>query len=321
MNIILQILLLALGFVMLVKGADWFVDGACCIAEKFHIPQLIIGLTIVAMGTSAPEAAVSITSAFKGAADITIGNIVGCNILNILIILGLSAIIVPLKVAKSTIRIEIPFLITISAILLIEGLDGTISFLDGAILILCFLLYLAYLLYSAIKHPAEDEEGGKKLKLWQALLALVIGMVLIVWGSDVAVDAATEIARIMGLSERFIGLTIVALGTSLPELITTITSLRKGRASLGVGNVIGANVFNLVLVSGVAVSLAPFDVPCENYLLNTGLNLSLVFDIPVMLGVMSLMIFPTLASKKLARWQGVALLGIYAAFCVCQFML
>ena len=303
MNIILQILLLALGFVMLVKGADWFVDGACCIAEKFHIPQLIIGLTIVAMGTSAPEAAVSITSAFKGAADITIGNIVGSNILNILIILGLSAIIVPLKVAKSTIRIEIPFLIAISAILLIEGLDGTISFLDGAILILCFLLYLAYLLYSAIKHPAEDEEGGKKLKLWQALLALVIGMVLIVWGSDVAVDAATEIARIMGLSERFIGLTIVALGTSLPELFTSVTAARKGNADIAIGNIVGSNIFNILFVVGLSSLIIP--VPFAT---------AFRVDTAISMAAAAFLLVACLRSHKLERWSGIIMLLGYAAY-------
>ena len=155
----------------------------------------------------------------------------------------------------------------------------------------------------------------------QELLLLVGGAAIIAVGADLLVEHGQIIAIKLGVPETVVALLFVALGTSLPELVTTITSLRKGRASLGVGNVIGANVFNLVLVSGVAVTLAPFDVPCENFLLNTGLNMSLVLEIPVMLGVMALMIFPTLASKKLARWQGILLLGIYAAFCVCQFVL
>ena len=220
MNMILQLLFLVVGFVMLSKGSDWFVDGACDISRRFHIPQLIVGLTIVAMGTSAPEAAVSITSAFKGVADITIGNIVGSNILNILVILGLASAIVPLSIANSTIRVDMPFLIVITAVLYVMGLDGTISFLDGLILAVCFILYIAYLIYCAKFTPegAGEEEPAKELKLWQALLALVGGLAVIVLGSNIAVNAATEIARIIGISERIIGLTIVALGTSLPEL-------------------------------------------------------------------------------------------------------
>ena len=196
MEIIIHILLLALGFAMLVKGADWFVDGASGIAERFKIPQLVIGLTIVAMGTSAPEAAVSITAAAQGSADITIGNIVGSNIMNVLGILGLAAAIVPIAVGKSTVRIEIPFLIVITALLALLGLDGVISLVDGIILVIFFLIYMAYLLYRA-KHNPEEPEEGKHLKLWQALLATVVGLALIVIGSDFAVDAASEIARIL----------------------------------------------------------------------------------------------------------------------------
>ena len=189
-----------------------------------------------------------------------------------------------------------------------------------------FAVYMFLTVRNGLRNPdaaaSEEAEGEEKeRKLWQELLLLVGGAAIIAVGADLLVEHGQIIAIELGVPETVVALLFVALGTSLPELVTTITSLRKGRASLGVGNVIGANIFNLVLVSGVAVSLAPFDVPVENTLLNTGLNLSLVFDIPVMLGVMSLMIFPALMNKKLSRWQGLALLGIYAAFVVCQFVL
>jgi len=188
-----------------------------------------------------------------------------------------------------------------------------------------FVVYTILTVRNGLKNPdeaeEEEEEGGKERTLLMELVLLVIGAAVIAVGADLLVEHGQVIALGLGVPETVVALLFVALGTSLPELVTTITSLRSGHASLGVGNVIGANVFNLVLVSGVAVSLAPFKVPCENFLLDTNLNMSLVFEIPVMLGVMALMIFPTLASKKLARWQGILLLGIYIAFCICQFVL
>ena len=194
----------------------------------------------------------------------------------------------------------------------------------GFMMLSIFVVYMVLTVRNGMKNPdaaEEEEEESKERKLWQELILLVAGAAIIAIGADLLVEHGQIIAKEMGVPETVVALLFVALGTSLPELVTTITSLKKGRASLGVGNVIGANVFNLVLVSGVAVSLAPFEVPCENTLLNTGLNMSLVFEIPVMLGVMSLMVFPALINKKLARWQGIALLGIYGAFVVCQFVL
>ena len=188
-----------------------------------------------------------------------------------------------------------------------------------------FAIYMFLTVRNGMKNPDaladEEEEDSKPKQLWQELLLLVVGAAVIAIGADLLVEHGQVIALGLGVPATVVALLFVALGTSLPELVTTITSLRKGRASLGIGNVIGANVFNLVLVSGVAVTLAPFDVPVENTLLNTGLNLSLVFDIPVMLLVMSLMCFPAMAKKKLGRWQGITLLCIYAAFCVLQFVL
>ena len=195
----------------------------------------------------------------------------------------------------------------------------------GFVMLSIFVVYMVLTVRNGMKNPdaaaEEEEEESKPKALWQELVLLVVGAAVIAVGANLLVEHGQIIALGLGVPETVVALLFVALGTSLPELVTTITSLKKGRASLGVGNVIGANVFNLVLVSGVAVSLAPFDVPVENELLNTGLNLSLVFDIPVMLAVMSLMIFPALIGKKLSRWQGIALLGVYAAFCVLQFVL
>ena len=228
MTLLLNLLFLVVGFAMLVKGADWFVDGAAGIAGKLKIPQLVIGLTIVAMGTSAPEAAVSITAALQGNADITIGNIVGSNILNVLIILGLASTIVSIAVAKSTVKYEIPFVIGITVLLLGLGFTGNkITFVEGIILWIAFIGYLTYLFVMAKNNKEEDDEV--KDSSWTKLvIASIVGLVLIVLGSDVTVDAATKIATILGMSERFIGLTIVALGTSLPELCTSVVAAKKG---------------------------------------------------------------------------------------------
>lgn len=307
MEMLLQILLLAVGFVMLVKGADWFVDGASGIAEKFKIPQLVIGLTIVAMGTSAPEAAVSISAALKGSADITIGNIVGSNILNILIILGLSAVITTLAVAKSTVHYELPFLICITVLLGLQGLDGTISLLDGIVQLVLFAAYLVYLLIMAKKNP-EEPEKPKQLKLWKALLFTVIGLGLVVWGSDLAVDAATSIARILGLSERFIGLTIVALGTSLPELFTSVSAARKGNADIAIGNIVGSNIFNILFVVGLSALIVP--VPFAS---------GFLFDTIVATAAAVLLLLCCIKGRKLKRWHGIVMLLGYVAYFIAIF--
>ena len=302
MTLILEILLLVLGFVLLVKGADWFVDGASGIAAKLHIPQLVIGLTIVAMGTSAPEAAVSISAALKDSADITIGNIVGSNILNILIILGLASAIVPIAVAKSTIRVDIPFMLAITGVLLVLGWDQTITFTDGLIMLVLFAAYLGYMLYMAKKGGEEGEEI-RDMNLWQAMLYTVLGLVLIVWGANIAVDAATALARIFGLSERFIGLTVVALGTSLPELFTSVTAARKGNADIAIGNIVGSNIFNILFVVGLSAMIVP--VPfTPNFRIDT--------MVAIAAGVMLLLC--SLRQKRLVRWHGFAMLLAYGAY-------
>ncbi|MBQ9844714.1 MAG: calcium/sodium antiporter [Oscillospiraceae bacterium] len=301
---IFEIILLAVGFAMLVKGADWFVGGAVCIADRFHIPPIIIGLTIVAMGTSAPEAAVSITSAFQGAADITVGNIVGSNIMNVLVILGLSAAIVPLAVTKSTIKVDIPFLGAITVLLLILGFDGTISFFDGIILIACFAAYIGYLISRTIRYSAQvEEEEITTMTLSKAIPLLIVGMGLIILGSNFAVDAATEIAKILGMSERTIGLTIVALGTSLPELCTSAAAAIKGNADIAVGNIVGSNLFNILFVVGISSLIIP--VPFAQ---------AFIPDMIIAI-VTTVFIFVVAKTKRnLPRWSGFVMLAGYVGY-------
>ena len=278
MEMLIQLVLLILGFVMLMKGADWFVDGAAGIAQRFGIPQLVIGLTIVAMGTSAPEAAVSIAAALKGSADITIGNVIGSNMLNVLIILGLTAVLCTVPVAKSTIRYEIPFMILITFLLLGLGYTGNqITFSEGLILWGFFLVYLFYLLKMSKDGKSSEEKTEKPEKvekeethtpIWKLLLFVVIGLSFIILGSDISVDAASAIARALGLSERIIGLTIVAIGTSLPELVTSVSAAKKGNADIAIGNIVGSNVFNILFVVGTTALVTPVAF-ASNFIVDT----------------------------------------------------
>lgn len=259
MEILLQVVWLALGFALLVKGADWFVDGASGFAAKLGIPQLVIGLTIVAMGTSMPEAAVSISAALRGNADITVGNIVGSNILNILIILGITAVIRTLKVAHSTIRYEIPFMIAVTLVLLWLGYTGSeVTWVEGILLWILFIGYLAYLLFMAKKNRDEEgQEQTKELSMVRLIGLTILGVVMIVAGSNFAVEGASNIAAALGISERFIGLTIVAFGTSLPELVTSVSAARKGNVDIAIGNIVGSNIFNILFIIGTTALITP----------------------------------------------------------------
>lgn len=307
MEIILQILLLILGFGLLVKGADWFVDGAAGVAEKFGIPQLVIGLTIVAMGTSAPEAAVSITAALKGNAGITIGNIVGSNILNVLIILGLSAVIVPIAVAKSTVKVEMPYMILITFLLLGLGISGNeIRLWEGVVLWVAFLVYLGYLFWMVKKDKNQQEEEKKKEEsIWKLLIMVIIGIVCIMLGSDFAVDAATVIAKEVGMSERLIGLTIVALGTSLPELVTSVSAAMKGKADIAIGNIVGSNIFNILFVVGTTALITP--VVFES---------KFIIDTIISAAAGILLWLCVFRDRKLSRAGGAIMLVGYAAYFV-----
>lgn len=257
MNFVLQIVFLALGFFLLVKGADWFVDGASGLARKLGIPQLVIGLTIVAMGTSLPEAAVSISAALRGNAEITIGNIVGSNILNILIILGVTALIATLKVADSTVRYEIPFMIVVTFVLLWLGYTGgQVTWLEGVILWVLFLLYLRYL-YMMAKKGKEEEREAEQLSTAKIIGLILAGVVMIAAGSNFAVEGASNLAKALGISQRFIGLTIVAFGTSLPELVTSVSAARKHNADIAIGNIVGSNIFNILFIVGTTALITP----------------------------------------------------------------
>ena len=323
---LMSVLLFAVGLVLLIKGGDWFVDGATGIAKRFNLPDIVVGATVVSIGTTLPEVMVSTTGALQGSGAMAYGNAIGSIICNTALIAAISIVCNPGPVNTKSMKTPAMFFFGSAALYCLASyVLGTFPRWMGFVMLSIFVVYTVLTVRNGLKNPdeahEEEEEEGKQRTLIAELVLLVLGAAVIAVGADLLVEHGQIIAIGLGVPETVVALLFVALGTSLPELVTTITSLRSGHASLGVGNVIGANVFNLVLVSGVAVSLAPFDVPCENTLLDTGLNMSLVFEIPVMLGVMALMIFPTLATKKLARWQGIALLGIYAAFCVCQFVL
>lgn len=303
MDMLIQIVLLVVGFVMLVKGADWFVEGVAGIAEKFGIPQLVIGLTIVAMGTSAPEAAVSITSAMKGSAGITIGNVVGSNILNVLVILGLTAVITRVAVQRSTVRYEIPFMLIITLVLLGLGLSGNeITFVEGMILWALFIVYMVYLFRMA-KNQKEEADDSKKQPVWMLILLGIVGAVLVVWGADISVDAASAIAKMFGMSDRLIGLTIVALGTSLPELVTSVTAARKGKADIAIGNIVGSNVFNILFVVGTTALVTPVIFESK-----------FVIDTLVAFGAGVLLWLGVMKHKELRRPVGALMLLAYAGY-------
>ena len=261
MQIVFALVALVVGFVLLVKGADWFVEGSAGIANKFGIPQIVIGLTIVAMGTSMPEAAVSISAALRGSAEITIGNVVGSNIMNILVILGLTAVVCQIAVQKTTIHYEIPMVIGVTILLAVMGLQNNIiSRAEGVILLACMVVYMLYLLRLAKRGVVENEEMdayAKQVSFGRLILRVVVGVAAIIFGSHVAVEAASAIARIFGISERFIGLTIVAFGTSLPELATSVAAARRGNSDIAVGNIVGSNLFNIMFVVGITAVIVP----------------------------------------------------------------
>ena len=304
MTNVLPYIMLVVGFLFLIKGADFFVDGASSLAKKMKIPTLIIGLTIVAMGTSAPEAAVSISAAFKGNTGIAIGNILGSNILNVLIILGITACIIPVRVGKTTVKYEIPFMIAITVILGALGLTtGVLGKVAGALLWVLFIAYLAYLFYQAKHMENADEEEIKDRPIWMILIFIIGGMAAIIFGSNITVDGATFVAEAFGVSPRVIGLTIVAFGTSLPELITSITAAKKGQADIAIGNIVGSNVFNILFVLGTTCLIHDVEYPIE-FLLDT--------IVAVVSAV--LLLVCVIRKKQLTRPAGIIMLVGYAGY-------
>lgn len=304
---ILDIIILIVGFVLLIKGADFLVVGASGIAEKFHIPPIVIGLTIVAFGTSAPEAAISISAGLKGATGIAIGNVLGSNIMNILLILGITACIVPLKVEKNTIWREIPFMFGITVLLVVMGqISGKIGFLAGCIFWILFIAFLLYLLRMSMRSQQEVVEcPHKKQPMWVLALVTVIGLGAIILGSNMTVDSASDIASRLGMSDRLIGLTIVAFGTSLPELVTSITAAQKNNVDIAIGNIVGSNIFNILFVLGTTCLVAT--VPYASKFLIDGI---------VCIGATVLLWLCVVKTKELKRWGGALFLLGYAGYFV-----
>ncbi len=314
------VLLFAVGLLCLIKGGDWFVDGATGIARRFHLPELLIGATVVSIGTTLPEVMVSTTAALEGSSSIAYGNAIGSVICNTSLIAAITVACKPGRVDRKALRTPVIFFFLAAVFYsAIAYLTGFFSRTSGLILLAGFVVYmvLTVLQMKGSPAPAEDAGGEKENPVWLDLVLLVVGAVLIAVGARLLVDNGTIIARELGVPETVIALTFVALGTSLPELVTAITSLAKGHGALSLGNVIGANLFNLVLVSGMAITVTPFRVPVEAQL--AGHPASLVLDIPVMFAVMLLLTVPALIKGKLSRWQGVTLLCIYAGYCLFQF--
>ena len=320
---LIPVLLFAVGLVMLIKGGDWFVDGATGIAQRFHVPELIIGATVVSIGTTLPEVMVSATSAFSGHGEIAYGNAIGSIICNTALIAAITISVRPTAVDPKTLKMPVIFFFLAAGIYALNAyLIGYFSRMLGAVLLVICAAYLYMTVRQGLSNPEEthaEEEAKPSGSMARDLVLLVIGAALTAVGAKLLVDNGTLIAAAMGVPESVIALTFVALGTSLPELVTAITSLVKGHGALSLGNVIGANIFNLVLVSGVSTLVSPFTVPQSSTI--AGYNASLVLDIPLMLVVMALLTLPALLQKKLSRLQGIVLLVIYAAFCAIQFTL
>lgn len=300
-------LLLIVGFVLLIKGADWFVDGSASVAKRLRVPTLIIGMTIVAMGTSAPELAVSTAASLKGSNAIAISNVIGSNLFNLMVVCGACALFKPLTVQRSTLKVEFPLSIIAAGILLVMGYLGmTVGRIDGIILVILFIAFLVWMVISAKKARNEaEEEEVKVLPVWQCFLFIIVGIIAIVVGGDLVVDSASAIAASFGLSQTLIGLTIVAFGTSLPELVTSLVAAKKGDVDMALGNVIGSNIFNILLIVGVAATVSPMAVLTEN-----------LID-AVLLILMSIIVL-VFAWKKQSvnRAEGIAMLVMYAAYIV-----
>ena len=319
MSIIIPVLLFIVGLVLLIFGGDAFVDGAVAIAKKLHIPDLLIGATVVSIGTTLPEVMVSAGAAVAGHSEIAYGNALGSIICNTALISAITITFAPGVTDKKSLRVPAAFFfIALAFYAGVSYFTGFFSRPVGIALLAIFVVYMGFQIKSALGGSSSlDSSESSEMPLWRAVVSLIVGAAAIAVGADLLVDNGTIIATALGVPESVIALTFVALGTSLPELITAITSLKKGHGALSLGNVIGANLFNLVLVSGLSITLRPFAIPASK--LVAGMNASLVVDIPVVLGVMLLMTVPALVKGKLYRWQGILLLLIYASYCVFQF--
>ena len=324
MDMLVPVLLFLVGFVALIKGGDWFVDGAVGIAHRFHLPELLIGATVVSIGTTLPEVMVSSQAALEGNSGISYGNAIGSIICNASLIAAITMAVKPGKVNWKSFLIPSIFFGAAALIYtIIAYVSGSFTRWEGILFLGIFVIYMVYSTIHMKKHPEDSEEEEKEEEIkerpfWQELLLLVVGAAVIAVGARLLVDNGTLIAQALGVPDSVIGLTMVALGTSLPELVTAITSLVKGHGALSLGNVIGANLFNIVLVSGMAITINPFTVPAEKLLM--GHNASLVVDMPVMWIVSILLCLPSMINGEVKRWQGITMLAIYTAFTLFQFV-
>lgn len=305
-NIVIQVVLLIVGFVLLIKGSDFFVDGASSVASILKIPSLIVGLTIVAFGTSAPEAAVSITSSLSGSNALALSNVIGSNLFNMLLIIGLCAILSELKISKKVLSLDLPFLVILTGILTAFILIGwNISRVEGIILLILIIAYIAYLIYNAQKSKESQIVEKPKISPLKSIIYIVCGIAGIIIGADFVVDSASYIAMAFGMSETLVGLTIVAMGTSLPELATSLTALKKGENQLVIGNVIGSNIFNISFVLGASSAISPIAI-----------NPNMQTDIILMLGVTILFFIFGKTQDKYDKKEGLILLALFIAYMV-----
>ena len=309
---ILNVLFILVGIVLVLWGADRLTDGAVAVAEKMKMPQIVIGLTIVAMGTSMPEFCVSLVSALKGTTDLAVGNIVGSNIFNTLLIVGVSAWVAPMTILKSTVRKDIPFALFASVILLVMCLDGNISRLDAGILFVLFLIFM-YVTLKGAKTKDDDttaktdsiEDNKKPMAAWLSIVWIIVGLACLIGGSNLFVEGATKVAEHIGVSEAVIGLTIVAGGTSLPELATSVVSARKGNSGIAIGNVLGSNVFNILAILGVTGVITPMHLQGI-----TMLDLSMMVFSTLLVWLFSF------TKYKIARWEGIVLTIVFIGYMV-----
>ena len=309
MELFLNILFLAIGMVLLVKGADFFVDGSSKIAKAMKIPSLIIGLTLVSMGTSAPEASVSINSAISGMNDMSLGNVVGSDIFNTLLILGISALIVPLAISRDMKKYDIPIMVGLYGVLMILGFVITpykLDRIESIIMLVLFVAYMFFLVFRAKRSGADENaeiKEEKKSPLWKNILFAVLGLAGIIWGGDIVVNNASELAITLGMSEALVGLTIVAVGTSLPELVTSVIASLKKEEDIAVGNVIGSNIFNIIFILGFSSTITPLTLTNDA-----------LFDLIVMLVSGLLLLAVSLTSKNMKRWHGIIFVLSYVAY-------
>lgn len=306
----MEYIFLIVGFVLLIKGADFFVDGSSSVAKRLRVPSLIIGMTIVAMGTSLPECSVSISAALAGNTGVAVGNAVGSNIFNLMVVCGICALFCPLTVSKQTLRGEFPFSVLVAVILMVLGWTGMLlGHMDGFLLLGVFLIFLLWMITSAVnarKNGESSEEEEYKIRpVWQCIIFIIGGAAAIAYGGDMVVDSASTIAQTFGMSQNLIGLTIVAFGTSLPELVTSIVAAGKKEVDMALGNVIGSNIFNILFVLGIASAISPMAFSMEN-----------VIDIIVLVVMSVIVLCFAWTREKIVRWEGIVMLALYAGYMV-----